>query len=315
MIIFGPVPSRRLGRSLGINTIFKKHCTYSCIYCQIGRTPTTEIIRRPFYQPEEITKIVTKRIQHLQATQDHIDYLTIVSEGEPTLDLHLGETLRQLKKLQIPVAVITNASLLDKKDVRGDLSNADCVSVKIDAATPEIWRKINRPHSDLNLEKIMQGIHTFVQEYSGRLLTETMLIHRINSEETELRNIASFIKKLSVDTSYLSLPIRPPADASVHPATKETIDLATHIFHENNIPIQINSDYEGSNLSYLNDVEQEILSIASVHPIREEGIQELLHKAQADWEVIEKLIKNGKLKETTYKNKRFYRTIGKQKTQ
>ena len=315
MITFGPVPSRRLGRSLGINNIFKKHCTYSCIYCQIGRTPTQEIKRRTFYKPEEITNTVTKQIQQIQAAKDHIDYLTFVSEGEPTLDIHLGETLRQLKKVKISRAVITNASLLDQKDVREDLSHAECVSVKIDAVTPKIWKKINRPHQNLQLEKILQGIQTFAQEYSGKLLTETMLIHGINSEENELRKIASFINKLSVDTSYLSLPIRPPAEKFVHPATKETIDLTTRIFHENNIPIQINSEYEGSNLSYLNDLEQEILSIASVHPIREEGIQELLQKAHADWCVIEALIKKGKLKETTYKNKRFYRTIEKQKIQ
>lgn len=309
MIVFGPVPSRRLGRSLGINNIFRKHCSYSCIYCQIGRTPQQEIARRTFYQPEEITKAVSQRIQQLQETHQPIDYLTIVSEGEPTLDLNLGEILIKLKEQGIPCAVITNASLLYREDVREDLFKADCVSIKIDATTPQIWKTINRPHLDLHLEKIVQGIQTFAQEYSGRLLTETMLIQGVNDDIEELTKTASFIKKLSADASYLSIPLRPPAEKQVHPATKETIEQAYHIFQDNDLSVSINTAYEGSNLSYVQDLEHEILSIASVHPIREEGIQELVAKAHADWSVIETLIKQGKLKETIYKNKKFYRAI------
>jgi len=309
MIIFGPVPSRRLGRSLGINNIYKKHCTYSCIYCQIGRTSNHEITRRPFYQPEEIHKEVTQRIQHLRKTNQPIDYLTFVSEGEPTLDSQLGKTLALLKQEHIPQAAITNASLLHLKDVRKELYQADCVSVKIDTTNLNNWKRINRPHPDLHLEKIVQGIQTFAQEYSGKLLTETMLVQGLNDDIEELTKTASFIKKLSADASYLSIPIRPPAEKQVHPATKETIEQAYHIFQDNDISVFINTAYEGSNLSYVQDLEHEILSIASVHPIREEGIQELLAKAHADWSVIETLIKNGKLKETIYKNKRFYRAI------
>lgn len=309
MIVFGPVPSRRLGQSLGINNVFKKHCSYSCIYCQLGRTPNKEITRRTFYKPTKIQELVSQQVHDLTEKKEPIDYITFVSEGEPTLDKNIGKALVLLKDLQIPTAVITNASLLWKQEVQKNLLQADCVCIKIDAVTAPIWKKINQPHPALNLEQIIQGITNFSEQYPGRLLTDTMLIHNLNDQPKEVKNIASFIKTLTFEKSFLSLPIRPPAEKSTLPATKTSLQRALKIFKEKGIQATALSDYEGTSLAYLKDIEKEILSIASVHPIREEGIQKLLSKAQADWSVVEKLIKKGQLKETIYHKKRFYSTV------
>jgi wyosine [tRNA(Phe)-imidazoG37] synthetase (radical SAM superfamily) len=125
MMTFGPVPSRRLGRSLGINNIPHKTCTYSCVYCQVGRTRRFQLERAEFYEPEAIAREVRKRTAKLRELGEGIDYLTFVPDGEPTLDLNLASTIELLKPLGIRVAVITNGSLLGREDVRATLMGAD----------------------------------------------------------------------------------------------------------------------------------------------------------------------------------------------
>jgi wyosine [tRNA(Phe)-imidazoG37] synthetase (radical SAM superfamily) len=133
MIAFGPVPSRRLGRSLGINNIPPKVCTYACVYCQVGRTTEMTIGRRTFYDPDEVLQDVQEKISKSDEAGEPIDYLTFVPDGEPTLDTNLGREIDLLTPLGIPIAVITNNSLLSRQDVRDDLVGADWVSLKVDA--------------------------------------------------------------------------------------------------------------------------------------------------------------------------------------
>ncbi len=177
MIAFGPVPSRRLGRSLGINNIPPKICTYSCVYCQVGKTLRMQVERGPFYEPEEIFKSVKNKVKSARKKGESIDYLTFVSDGEPTLDSNLGHEIDQLKTLGIKIAVITNGSLINRDDVRADLLKADWVSLKFDSIWKTDWRKINRPHAELELELILEGMLDFSKIFSGELVTETMLIH------------------------------------------------------------------------------------------------------------------------------------------
>jgi wyosine [tRNA(Phe)-imidazoG37] synthetase (radical SAM superfamily) len=133
MIAFGPVPSRRLGRSLGINNILPKICTYSCVYCQLGRTLKMQVQRQAFYEPGEIWSAVSDKVEKVRETGEAIDYMAFVPDGEPTLDINLGREIELLKRLSLPVAVITNASLIWRQDVRTDLMAADWVSLKVDA--------------------------------------------------------------------------------------------------------------------------------------------------------------------------------------
>ncbi len=153
-IVFGPVPSRRLGRSLGINNIPPKTCSYSCVYCQLGTTSRLIPERMSFYEPEDIIKSVNFKIEQARIKSEPIDYLTFVSDGEPTLDYSLGKEIEALKSSGKKVAVITNASLIWREDVRKDLQKSDWISLKIDAISEHIWRKVDRPHKSLNLNSI-----------------------------------------------------------------------------------------------------------------------------------------------------------------
>ncbi len=144
MIVFGPVPSRRLGRSVGINNIPPKICSYACVYCQLGRTLKMQIERKAYYNVEDIARQVTEKVEDLKDRGEKINYLTFVSDGVPTLDINLGNEIEALKPLGIKIAVITNSSLIFREDVRRELSKADWVSLKLDAVTDEIWRKIDR---------------------------------------------------------------------------------------------------------------------------------------------------------------------------
>ena len=210
-IAFGPVPSRRLGRSLGINNIPPKVCTYSCIYCQVGRTINMQVGRRAFYEPEKIQQAVQEKVEKVTKAGESIDYLTFVPDGEPTLDVNLGREIDLLRPLGIKIAVISNSSLLLHQDVCEDLRKADLVSLKLDAATPRAWRMINRPIPSLHLPEILDGALEFAKTYNGKLVTETMLIRHVNHYENQIIEIADFLAELKPYKAYLSIPTRPPA--------------------------------------------------------------------------------------------------------
>jgi wyosine [tRNA(Phe)-imidazoG37] synthetase (radical SAM superfamily) len=305
-IAFGPVPSRRLGQSLGINNIPPKICTYSCIYCQLGRTLKIETERKEFYNTEDIVKDVKKKVEKAREKEEHIDYLTFVPDGEPTLDINLGEEIESLKDLDIPIAVITNSSLLREEEVRKDLYKADWISVKIDAIDYKVWEKVDRPHRSFTLYKILDGISKFAKNFSGDLTTESMLIRNVNDTTEEIEKIASFIHGLKPKLSYLAIPTRPPAEEWAKPATEKSLNKAYQIFRENNILTENLVGYEGNAFAFTGNVEEDLLSITSVHPMRTEGVNEYLKKANANWSSIDRLIEENKIAEVEYNEKKFY---------
>jgi len=306
MIAFGPVPSRRLGQSLGINNIPPKICTYSCIYCQLGKTSNLQIRRDTFYKPEEIMRVVENKIKEAEDKGEHIDYLTFVPDGEPTLDINLGEEIELLKSLGIKIAVITNASLLWNVDTRNDLCRANWVSLKISTTNNDIWHRINKPHKSLKLGKILEGMSDFSHIFNGDLVTETMLVHGVNDNAEEMEKVADFINGLNPKKSYISIPTRPPAEKWVKPAGEGNINKAYQIFKEKGIDVEYLIGYEGNAFAFTGDVEEDLLSITSVHPMREDGVDRLLAKAKVDFNIVEKLIRENKLVEVEYKDKKFY---------
>ncbi|MCD6323970.1 MAG: radical SAM protein, partial [Desulfurococcales archaeon] len=185
-LVFGPVPSRRLGRSLGVNNIPPKTCTYSCVYCQLGNTLTMTVERRAFYRPEEIVEAVSKHAGKVLQLGGRIDYVTFVPDGEPTLDINLGEEIAGIKALGFRVAVITNSSLIWLDDVRDALLQADWVSLKVDAVDEHVWRRVDRPHKSLKLGSILEGIQEFSRSFKGFLATETMLVSRVNDDTNSI---------------------------------------------------------------------------------------------------------------------------------
>lgn len=305
-VAFGPVPSRRLGASLGINNIPPKKCSYSCVYCQLGRTSSFRIERKEFYEPEAIYRNVEQKVREARVRGEPMDYLTFVSDGEPTLDINLGREIGLLENLGIKIAVITNASLLGMSDVRVDLEQADWVSVKIDSVSNDTWKKMNRPHRSLLLHEVLQGISDFSGSFTGELVTETMLVKNVNDEPEELENIADFIAGLKTSKSYLSIPIRPPAESWVGTVSESTVNSAYQVFSDRGLDVEFLIGYEGNAFASTGNIEDDILSITAVHPMREEGVNELLNKTNGNWSVIENLIRSGKLVEKIYKEKKFY---------
>ncbi|NLB45606.1 MAG: radical SAM protein, partial [Clostridiaceae bacterium] len=208
MEVFGPVPSRRLGQSLGINHIPPKTCSYACIYCQLGQTQNMSVSRNIYTEPEMLRRQVGQKLGQVRASGQTVDYLTFVPDGEPTLDSRLGQAICQLKVYKTPIAVISNASLIWREDVQEELSAADWVSLKIDAATERLWKRINRPHRSLKLPEILNGIEQFAHRYSGNLVTETMLVAGYNDEPEQVEAIARQIGRIRPKTAYLLVPTR-----------------------------------------------------------------------------------------------------------
>ena len=306
MLTFGPIPSRRLGRSLGINNIPPKICTYSCVYCQIGKTFKMKVQPQIFYSPSLILKEVQNKVKKSKEKGEPIDYLTFVPDGEPTLDINLGQEIKLIKSLGIKIAVITNASLMDQEQVRKNLKEADLVSLKIDSTEEEIWRRINRPHRNLHLDSLLEGILEFARTFRGKIITETMLIKNINDNSQHIERIADFLAQLKPSRSYLSLPIRPPTERWVQAPPEEMVNQSYYLFKDKIDQVEYLIGYEGNAFAFTGEVEEDILSITSVHPMREEALRDFLKRAKSDWSVIDRLIKQGQLVESEYKGHKFY---------
>jgi wyosine [tRNA(Phe)-imidazoG37] synthetase (radical SAM superfamily) len=262
--------------------------------------------RRAFYEPEEILTAVQDKVKNAREIGEAIDYLAFVPDGEPTLDVNLGREIELLKSLEIKIAVIANSSLVWREDVREDLMRADWVSLKMDSVREEVWRRINRPQGILQLTSILDGALKFTKAYKGELATETMLVEGVNDGDDHIREIAGFLARLRPARAYLAIPTRPPAEEWVHPPTEKVINRAYQILSERVNQVEFLIGYEGNAFAFTGDVEEDILSIAAVHPIREDAVSEFLTRAKAGWPVIHKLVEQGQLIKTEYEGKSFF---------
>lgn len=303
---FGPVPSRRLGQSLGINIVPAKTCSYGCVYCQVGRTNAMQVRRQFFYDPELVYEVVAAKVLQTRAAGEEIDYLTFVPDGEATLDVNLGREIDLLGDLGIDVAVITNASIIDDPDVQSELGRADLVSLKVDAVRERAWRAVDRPHGRLRLDTILEGDLEFAKRYRGRLLTETMLVAGANDGIDDLTATAEFLSQLKPDAAYLSVPTRPPSEDWVRGPEEETINRAYQIFADRLDTVECLLGVEQGAFGYTGDVEEDILGVTAVHPMPEVSVRNLLEKAGADWSVVDKLMAEKKIVELTYNGGTFY---------
>jgi wyosine [tRNA(Phe)-imidazoG37] synthetase (radical SAM superfamily) len=275
--VFGPVPSRRLGRSLGIDPIPLKTCNWNCIYCQLGRTRPVVNRRKEYIAPE----LILDQVAHFLDEHDHadIDWVTFVGSGEPLLNAGLGWMIQEVKALSdIPVAVITNGTLLHMPTVRQELLAADAVLPSLDAGTAELYRKINRPHARVPFDLHLQGLIDFGQEYEGTLWPEVMLIHNVNDTEDALTDLASALQKIKPDCIHLNVPSRPPAETWVQPASEEGVIRAMAILGDiAKVVHPTDGKYErGAEINSLDS----ILAIIQRHPMREDEVLRTL----AQWE-------------------------------
>jgi wyosine [tRNA(Phe)-imidazoG37] synthetase (radical SAM superfamily) len=249
---------------------------------------------------------VADKVSRTREAGESIDYLSFVPDGEPTLDIHLGREIERLRPLGLPIAVISNASLVWQQDVRQDLMGADWVSLKVDAVEEAVWHWINRPHGSLDLSSILEGVVTFVREYTGKLVTETMLVAGINDGERHLKVLAGFLARLQPDRAYLSIPTRPPAEPWALPPDEQAVNRAYHILGKEVEQVEYLIGYEGNAFAFTGDVEEDLLSITAVHPMREDAVSQFLARAGATWAVVQRLVTQDRLVEANYDGSRFY---------
>ncbi|MFH1633527.1 MAG: radical SAM protein [Chloroflexota bacterium] len=267
--IFGPVPSRRLGQSLGIDTIPLKTCNWNCINCQLGRTRPVTNERREYIPRDDILAELKQALNSHQPSE--IDWITFVGSGEPTLHSGIGWLIREIKAItELPVAVITNGASLYLPEVQADLMNADAVLPSLDAGNSESYRRINRPHPEATFERLLDGLAAFERRYQGKLWIEVMLMKGINDTEPALREIASALQRIQPDEVHIILPTRPPVETWVQPSDEEGLLRARAILGEiTQVVHPASGSFDFSGNENLVDA---IVGIITRHPMREDEL-------------------------------------------
>lgn len=229
--IFGPVPSRRLGRSLGVDVIPYKTCSFDCVYCESGRTTHLTVKRQAFVMPEVVLQELA---DYFHKYPQGVDVITFSSAGEPTLYEPLGELVRGIKKQlpSLPLVMITNGSLLWDRQVRKDLMAVDRVIPSLDAATQQMLESVNAPHPSLDLSTIKEGLAAFRKEYHGEFYLEVLLASGYNDQPEHLRKLGQFIDRLKPDQVELNTVVRPPAKSNVRGLTEDQMKSVLQFFPE-----------------------------------------------------------------------------------
>jgi wyosine [tRNA(Phe)-imidazoG37] synthetase (radical SAM superfamily) len=272
--VFGPVPSRRLGQSLGIDPVPLKTCNWNCVYCQLGRSIPLTNERRDYFPREDII------IEVEQALASHspgeIDWVTLVGSGETTLHASIGWLIRQVKSLtHLPVAVITNGSLLYLPEMRLELSPADAVLPSLDAGNARLYRKINRPHPEVSFKRLIEGLVAFRKEYQGKLWVEVMLVRGLNDTEVALSEIAAALKSIQPDEVHVLQPTRPPVETWVQPPDEEGLLRARAILGD--IARVIHPASGSFDLSGAESLVDAVVGIITRHPMREDELEKTLN--------------------------------------
>ena len=277
--IYGPVPSRRLGQSLGVDPIPFKTCNYNCVYCQLGRTTPLTNERKEYIPCDDILAELRRVVAGLESSD--VDYITIVGEGEPLLYSKLGRLIREAKELtRLPLAVITNGSLMYLREVREDLAEADVIIPSLDAADQETYRRINRPWPNLRIADVIDGLVAFREMSKAKLWIEVMLIKDLNDTEDALLGLAQALDRIRPDEVQLNLPVRPPAESWVEGADGDGLIRALGILGEvaKVVPPEGGSFVLRDGVSPL----ETVLDIIPRHPLRERDLIAALGDATSD---------------------------------
>jgi wyosine [tRNA(Phe)-imidazoG37] synthetase (radical SAM superfamily) len=271
--VFGPVPSRRLGQSLGIDTIPLKTCNWNCVYCQLGRTVPLTNRRREYFPRDEILAEVQQELAAHKPSE--IDWVTFVGSGEPALHIGLGWLIRKVKGLtNLPIAVITNGAIFYLPEVRAELAAADAVLPSLDAGNRKLYRKVNRHHPDATYKRLVDGLVEFRKEYPGRLWVEVMLVRGLNDTEDALCEIAEVLKRVQPDAVHINLPTRPPAETWVQPPDEEGLIRAISIL--GNIAEVVHPAEGSFDLRGYENVVDAVIGIITRHPMRQDELERAL---------------------------------------
>ncbi|MEN8173426.1 MAG: radical SAM protein [Chloroflexota bacterium] len=273
--VFGPVPSRRLGQSLGIDPVPLKTCNWNCVYCQLGRSKPMVNEQIDYFPPEDIIADVEKALASHKVGE--IDWITFVGSGETTLHASIGWMIREVKALtNLPVAVITNGSLLYLSEMRLALSAADAVLPSLDAGNAQLYQAINRPHPEVTFERLLDGLIAFRDEYQGKLWIEVMLVRDLNDTETALTEIAAALQRIQPDEVHIVQPTRPPVETWVQPPDDEGLLRARAILGD--IASIVHPASGSFDLSGSESLVDAVVGIITRHPMREEELVNTLER-------------------------------------
>jgi wyosine [tRNA(Phe)-imidazoG37] synthetase (radical SAM superfamily) len=304
--LFGPVPSRRLGRSLGIDVIPPKTCTYDCVYCESGRTTELTVQRREFIAEDMVLGDLRRFFnQHAGGA----DVLTLSSAGEPTLHLGLGRLIERIKTdyPSLPLVVLTNGSLLWDPEVRRDLMRADRVVPSLDAATLDTFRKVDRPHPSLELSAILEGLYAFRRDYRGQLHVEILLVRGMNDDPRELVALRRAIDRVRPDCVELNTVVRPPACPGVRGLAGEEMTAAAGYFHPDTMRIIGRFEPTSREDDDSESLDSRVLQLVTRRPCSvEEMADSLGASVESLQETLFRLLRQEKIRPEQYDEKLFY---------
>ena len=319
--LFGPVYSRRLGHSLGIDLLPPKICTLNCVYCEVG--PTTELTckRKEYVPTEEILKEIDQVLE--QGTGGRpIDVFTLTAMGEPTLHTGIGKIIAHLKgKTDKPVAVLTNGTLFFDPEVRAELSAADIVIPSLDAARQESFERVNQPASMVDLAQVIEGLALFRREFRGELWLEILLVRDMNDSLEDLVALQQAVRKINPVRIQLNTVARPPMDGRARPVTREKMEQAAAMLadgYDGRIDILIDFQAigkkgEGEEKQARNPLVlvEEVAAMLQRRPCPLEEIDKALHVQDLDLtrECVQMLVDTGRIEKIAHDDKEFYHYV------
>ena len=303
--LYGPVPSRRLGYSLGVDLLPFKTCSLSCIYCQLGNSPRKTIRRINPYSEKKILE----EIKEFLKTGARVDFITFSGSGEPTLNKSIGWLIREIKKFtKIPVAVLTNSTLLSRAGVRKELAAADVVVPSLDAATQRVFEKINRPHPSLRIEKIIDGLTKFRKEFKGQIWLEIMLVKGVNDSPAEIKKLKEAADRINPDKIQLNTVVRPPAEKTARPLTPEEMNKIKEFFGEKAEVVASFRKKEQEKAPQ--NIAEAILAMVRRRPVSLEDLENSLGQTREELSLeIQKLLQQKKIKQVRHLDRDYFEPV------
>ena len=303
---YGPVPSRRLGFSLGIDIIPFKICSYDCVYCQLGKTKNKVLLRKEYTPADDVLADIKKALKN----DVRIDFLTFSGSGEPTLHKNIGYLIREIKKLTtIPVAVLTNGSLLHLPEVRDDLVNADVVIPTLCTADEDVFRSIHRGHNTLDLSKIINGYIDFRRVFKGQIWLEVMIVRGVNDKPEQIKRLKREIERINPDKIHLNTVVRPPSESAAQAVSHDKLQELKDILGSKT-EIVVDFSKTAKQIKNENTLEM-ILAIISRRPITADDLAKTMNLSSNEiLKCIETLLQNGKVKISEHEGRKFYTIRG-----
>ncbi len=300
--VFGPVPSRRLGFSLGVDLTGRKRCSLDCVYCQLGSTSRTTVARRQYVPVEAILRELRKVLR----TKQQIDFITLSGSGEPTLNSGIGPLIRAIKKItDIPVAVLTNGTTLTKAGVAKALLAADMVAPSLDAASQAVFRKVNRPYESLKISEIVKALAEFRRRFNGQIWLEILFVKGVNDSAEHVAKLVRQVTRIKPDKVHLNTVVRPPAESDAKPVCRTFLRRIAGKFTPR---AEVIASFSSRHQSKLTDNSAErIIRMVRRRPVTLQDICNGLGlHANETLKVIQQLLRRTRLTSRIHRGKRYY---------